>query len=84
MSRAGNAVFLIPEVTFESGLKLAVHPFRFEVTTRTGVGWKEQLPIMLAWAITIHKCQGSNKIYTIFGGFFFVLIKRYDDRPHFR
>ena len=49
----------LPVVRFANGLEITVWPHTWEKTKADGevVLTRTQLPLALAWALTIHKCQ---------------------------
>ncbi|KAL8512467.1 hypothetical protein ACS0TY_018806 [Phlomoides rotata] len=58
---------LLPLVKFDSGLELVVEPETWSVVDGEKiVATRRQLPLILSWALSIHKCQGMNldKLHT--------------------
>lgn len=49
-------------VRFLNGRKMRIGKMRWEVEDKDGIGVREQVPFVLAWAITIHKCISGNSI----------------------
>ncbi|KAI3835786.1 hypothetical protein MKW92_033247 [Papaver armeniacum] len=50
-----------PKVRFDSGLEMVIEPDTWEVTEGNEVqAQRAQIPLILAWAVSIHKCQGMT------------------------
>ena len=48
-----------PIVQFMNGMEIPIEPHEWEVDGYKGI-MRKQLPLLLAWACTIHKAQGST------------------------
>ncbi|PSS16386.1 ATP-dependent DNA helicase [Actinidia chinensis var. chinensis] len=52
---------VLPVVKFDSGIEMIIEPQTWVVTDGDKVVAKrKQLPLILAWALSIHKCQGMS------------------------
>ncbi|KAL9663520.1 hypothetical protein QQ045_018907 [Rhodiola kirilowii] len=52
---------MLPIVKFDSGLEIIIGPENWEVMEGGKVcGRRQQIPLVLAWAISVHKCQGMT------------------------
>ncbi|CAN1228892.1 ATP-dependent DNA helicase pfh1 [Linum perenne] len=50
-----------PLVKFDSGIHMIMEPEKWEIMEGgKTVAWRKQVPLILAWALSIHKCQGMT------------------------
>ncbi|XP_020262994.1 ATP-dependent DNA helicase PIF1-like [Asparagus officinalis] len=55
-----NGGFL-PRVKFDSGVELVVKPERWDLMEGEKIrATRKQIPLILAWALSVHKCQGMT------------------------
>ncbi|KAI9391171.1 hypothetical protein POPTR_007G054500v4 [Populus trichocarpa] len=58
---ARKSDILFPQVKFDRGPEILIEPQKFEIFEGDiVVAWRYQIPLILAWAISIHKCQGMT------------------------
>ena len=55
--------FSYPVVLFSNGVTLILKPHDFAIEEGSNTVIKQQVPLMLSWAITIHKAQGMTLDY---------------------
>ena len=51
---------VVPVVRFDNGRDVKISPYRFEVSINGKKKIGFQLPLSLAWALTVHKSQGMT------------------------
>ncbi|KAF7815759.1 ATP-dependent DNA helicase PIF1-like [Senna tora] len=52
---------LLPIVKFDSGVTMVVEPELWTLMDGDEVvAWRKQIPLILSWALSIHKCQGMT------------------------